>query len=365
MNITLPQNKLKTALANCSRIAGAKTTLPILKTVHIHTKNNKVFVEATNLEIASTNKLSANIETEGSACVPAKLLYDFVASVPSDDVTLHTDENKLHISAHNYTATINTVDSSDFPELPQVDTDIAIHYQFTADDFKTMIDQTKYATSADVARPAITGVFWHTVDGKLYLAATDGYRLVERQSVYSSNDVAVIIPKQAINEAVQTLQSNDNIDVYIVDSQISFVSGNTSTTSQLIDGKYPDYRRIIPEKNTISFVASVEELLSAVKIASLFSRDSGNSITMTAQQDTSSITIASTASELGANATTLDLTVTGDGALNINAHYVLEALSSMDCENVQVSFSNTLAPLKIIPAEKSPQLTCVIMPLKS
>ena len=365
MKAQVDQGKLKHALNNCSRITSGRASLQILQCVYIKTEKSKLVIQATNLEVATSTNVAAKIHEDGAICVPAKIISEFVSSLPNGEVTLETKDGTLKLENNGYKATINTVDSNDFPELPVTEIDKSIKFELATNELKEIIDQVQYATSSDTTRPVLTGVYWHIADGFLYLVGTDGYRLSERRGFASNENISVIIPHFTLSELVRTMDESGEVEIFISDSQITFITGSTTLISQLIEGKYPDYRQIIPKTNNITVKVKTSDVIGAVKIAGLFSRDSGNSITVEASAEKNSLIISSIASEVGDNSTAIECMVSGSGVLNINASYLLDALGVIKTEKAVISFDNTLSPLKITPDTKEGNITCVVMPLKS
>ncbi len=214
MELTVTQENLTRALGAASRVAGTKTQLPILSNILLRTDGTRLMVAATNLEIASTQHIGAKIVNEGAITVPSRLITEFVASLPKTSVTLKVKDNKLHLEAEGYSSTINGTVADDFPELPTINDKTAVSYAIDTAALKQAITQTILTTSSDSTRPVLTGVYWHSHDGGLYLAATDGYRLSEKRLVATKSDVAAIIPTSTLQEVLRTL-SDDAVRVWI------------------------------------------------------------------------------------------------------------------------------------------------------
>lgn len=366
MEVTLTQEKLSKALLSTSRVASAKTSLPILGNVLLRTSGNNLLVAATNLELASTTNVSAKVTSQGEITVPAKLISEFVANLPKEPVELRTDKQKLHINCAGYASTINGIEAGDFPELPTIDETSSIHFTIAHDDFKQAMTQTALACSNDVTRPILTGLFWHSYENSLYIVGTDGYRLAEKKLFDTKSELAAIVPVSTVQE-VQRLITDivDEIDVLFDETQVRFRIGDTELTSRLIDGKYPDYRQLIPKTNEITVTVDTDELARTAKIARLFSRDNGSSITMTVDDDQNSLSINSVASDVGDNTANLSVEASGSGSVSLNSRYLSEALSVVEDKQITIGFSGKLAPIVLNSSGKTSEYTHIIMPLKS
>lgn len=366
MKVQTTQEQFTKALASTSRVASAKAGLPVLGNVLLRTSGSSLLVAATNLELAATTHIGAKISAQGDITVPAKLLSEFVANLPKEQIELQVDGQKLTVTCGGYTSTLNGIEAEEFPELPTIDEKTSIHFTMSREDFKQSCAQTILACSNDVTRPVLTGLYWHTHEGSLYLVGTDGYRLAERRLFSSKSELAAIVPVSTLHEALRVLpDSVDELDILFDESQVRFRIGDTEITSRLIEGKYPDYRQLIPSSSETNLTVAIDDLSRTAKIARLFARDSGGSITMTVSGDASELAIKSVASDIGDNTATLAVEADGDGSVSLNSRYLSEALSVMTSDRLQIGFSGKLAPIVIQPSDTSNDYTHIIMPLKS
>ena len=367
MEVTVTQENLSFALGNTSRIATSKAGLPILTNILLRTDGSRLLVAATNLEVASSHLIGAKIAKPGSITVPAKLLSDFVQNLPKGQVTLVASGSKLHITSDKSSSTINGVADDEFPELPTIDEKKAVSYMLATDDFKQSVAQTIVAASGDATRPVLTGVYWHSFEGSLYLAATDGYRLTERRIIETKSDIAAIIPTSTLQEVLRTLRDDmSEVEILFDETQVTFRLEGVEITSRLIDGNFPDYRQLIPASSDSSFVLNRGEFMRVIKIAGLFARESGGGITMTLDIDKSQLIIHSIASEIGENSSEIDVRATGvSGSVSLNSRYLIDALNAVSSEAISFGFSGKLAPCVMTESVKDPTYKHIIMPLKS
>lgn len=365
MELSVTQENLTKALSNVGRVASSKAGLPILNNILLRTDGNRLLIAATNLEIASTHYIGAKIIAPGAITIPARLMSEFVASLPKGTIDLKVKDTRLTISSGSYTSVINGVLADEFPELPTIDETSSIHYSLNAEDFKQAVSQTIITSSSDSTRPVLTGVFWHSFEGYLYLAATDGYRLSERQLMETTSDAAAIIPTTTLQEVLRTTTDDvTDIDVLLDDTQVRFRVGESEITSRLIDGNYPDYRKLIPDASETNITIETNEFVRITKIAGLFARESGGSVTLTADKEKQTLSIHSIASELGENTSSSQAEVSSDGQVTLNSRYLSEALSVVDGAMVTFRFSGKLAPC-VLTAKDNTNYKHIIMPLKS
>lgn len=366
MELTVTQENLAKALSVVGRVASSKTQLPILSNILLRTDANRLLVAATNLEIATTQHIGAKIAKPGAITIPARLVSEFISSLPKGTVDLKVENDHLHIKAGSYSSTINGVVADDFPELPTIDETSSIQYSIKADDFKQAISQTIITSSNDATRPVLTGVYWHSHEGFLYLAATDGYRLSERRLVETTSDVSAIVPTSSLQEVLRTVGDDvDEVEILFDETQVRFRAGEAEITSRLIDGNFPDYRQLIPASSDTSITLEKSDFVRITKIAGLFARESGGSVTLTADSEKKTMSIHSIASQLGENTSESPADVVGDGQVTLNSRYLSEALSVIDGDTVTFRFSGKLAPCVLTAVQKDVLYLHIIMPLKS
>lgn len=366
MKVSVLQDHFAKALSNVGRVANARNELAILNNILIRTDGNRLLVAATNLEIASTQYVGTKVETPGSITIPARLITEFISSLPSGQVELEVKAEQLHITSGRFSSVINGVVADEFPELPHIAEDETVRYEITLDDFKQAVTQTVLSASNDATRPVLTGVYWHSHDGSLYLAATDGYRLSERRLVATKSDVAAIIPTTTLQEVLRSMsEDNETVEVLFDETQVCFRFKEAEIVSRLIDGNFPDYRQLIPKQSETNVVINKAEFARVAKIAGLFARESGGGVTLSADGDNSLLSLHSIASELGENTSEATADIDTSGTVTLNSRYLIDALGVLEGDTVTFSFSGKLSPCVLTEKTKQPNFTHIIMPLKS
>ena len=373
MKISVTQNKLSKALNTVSRIAIGKVTLPILNNVLIRVDDKKVSLVTTNLDMAVRDFLPVSNSEDGVITVPAKLLAEFVSNLPQGEkITIETQDaknglgdTKVSISAGNYSSTINGALADDFPELPEINEKTAVTYKMNVDEFKASLNSVIIACSTDLSRPALTGVYFNTQNDQLAIAATDGYRLTEKILIDKvKSEVKAIVPASSLQEVLRSITDNmDGIEITFSEDLVRFRLGEVEIISKIIDASFPDYRQLIPKESNIKATVDRDELIRVTKLAALFSRSVGGSIICeSAQPDTFSV--KSIANEFGENDSVIKAEVTGDGKVNLNSRYLLDALNVLSESTLSFSFSDHISPI-VIQNSKDTTYTHIIMPLNS
>lgn len=366
MELSVTQENLTRALGGVGRVASSRTGLPILSNILLRTDGTRLQVAATNLEIASVYHIGSKIVSPGAITVPARLINEFISSLPSGTVDLKVTDSKLSITSGRYSSVINGIVADEFPELPTIEESSSQLYTVASADFKRAVSQTIITAGTDTTRPVLTGVYWHTVDGFIYLAATDGYRLSERKLLLAEGELSAIIPASTLQEVLRTLTDDtEEIEMLFDETQVRFRLSGVEITSRLIDGKYPDYRQLIPASSESTITVNTTEFTRISKIAGLFARVSGGSVTITADNEKQALSIHSIASELGENTSSAEAAVEGDGSVTLNSRYLSDALSVIGADSVVFRFSGKLAACVLTPQEDNPEYTHIIMPLKS
>jgi len=363
MKLQVTQENLARALGNVGRVANTRGTLPILSNVLLKTIDNRLSIAATNLDIAITHYIGSKVQEEGSITVPARLMQDFVSSLPSGVIELELDDYKLKVSTEKYQSTINGVNAEDFPIMPAITEGTS--WSISGKLLKQALQQVVIAASNDEARPVLTGVYLHSHEGQLFMVATDSYRLAERKLMPATSDVQLLIPASALQDLLRILgEYEDEVQVTHDDQQVLFKVGDVELVTRLIEGNYPDYRKLIPKDFAASATLKRTELTNVTKVSSLFARESAGSVTINLDSKESQISIRSVASQLGENTSAASATVDGEGTITLNSRYILDALHVLNGDEVRLAFNGKLEP-SILADPKASDYLHVIMPLKS
>ncbi len=363
MKLQVTQENLNRALGSVGRVASSRGTLPILSNLLIKTVGNRVSIAATNLDIAITHYIGSKVSTEGAITVPARLMVDFVASLPSGTITLELDETKLRITTDQYESTINGTNAEEYPVMPAIAE--GTNWKIPAKTLRAGLQQVLGAASSDESRPVLTGVFMHSNDNALYIAATDSYRLAEKQLIKTAQAISLLIPATALQDLLRILtDSDDEVSVTHDDQQILFQVGDVELVARLIEGKYPDYRKLIPSTFGQKATLKKAEGLNITKVSSLFARESAGSVTLHLDEAKQTVSIRSIASQLGENTATAAATVTGEGVITLNSRYIMDALHALTGDEVEISFNGKLEAC-VLTSPKHKDYLHIIMPLKS
>jgi DNA polymerase III subunit beta len=363
MKLQVTQENLAKALQTVARVANNRNALTILGNVLLKTVDNRLSVAATNLDIAITHYIGSKVSTEGAITVPARLMQDFVTSLPNGVINLELEDHKLHISTDQYESTINGVVADDFPVMPAI-TD-GTTWEVSASIFKKGLQQTVFAASSDEARPVLTGIYLHEHEGSLYMVATDSYRLAEKALTKHKGEISLLIPGNAMQDMLRILgDSEDTIYITHDDQQVLFRVGEVELVSRLIEGNYPEYRKLIPNQFSVKATLSRDDFTNITKVSSLFARESAGSVTIKVDEAKQEVSIKSVASQLGENTASAKAEVSGDGEVTLNSRYLLDALHVLSGDKVTFQFNGKLDP-SLLTDSLATDYKHIIMPLRS
>lgn len=363
MKVQVTQENLNRALNSVARVANSRNALPILSNVLLKTTNNRLSLSATNLDIAISHYIGAKVAEEGSITVPARLMQDFVGSLPGGVIDLELLETKLKVTTDQYKSTVNGIVADDFPVMPPIEG--GTEWSLSSALFKKALQQVIFAASNDESRPVLTGVYLHVTDGQLYMASTDSYRLAEKNLGANKNEISLLVPATAMHDLLRIIGDDDGeLRVTHNDQQVLFRVGDIELLARLVEGNYPPYRKLIPSDFTTEVTLKRADFVNVTKVSSLFARESAGSVTLEVDEAAGTLSIRSIASQLGENTATANGTVRGNGSITLNSRYLLDGLNALSGEEVTFGFNGKLEPT-LLRDPKSPDYVHIVMPLKS
>lgn len=375
MKITCKQQDLSRGLSAVSHAVSSRSTLPILANILLATDHGRLKLSATNLEIGINCWVEAQIEEEGTTTVPAKLITDFVSSLPaaSIDITSVEGSNTLNIKSLRSSSNIKGLDPSEFPQIPSNEGGEP-PVLLEATQLKEMIAEVAFAAADDDSRPVLTGVLVQVSDAKITFAAADAFRLALRVADLPGDEHPrgdILIPARTLTELARILPAEGSVEMIVTPnrSQVLFHTPSLDLVSRLIEGAFPNFRQIIPKESTTRAVVETKEFAAAVKSASLFARDSSYiaRVKITAPgeegQETGVITIEATADDVGDNVSTVNAAVDGPGLQIIfNVKYLADVLATINTPEVALEASSATKPGVLKPVGPNDH-TYVIMPM--
>lgn len=369
MKVNLLLENLQGKLFFVNRAVSTKTQLPILSNILLKTGNGKLFINSTDLEIGIQTEIPANVDEEGGITIPAKTFFELINSLPLGKATLQTEGNSLRVITQKTKNSFQTISEDEFPKLYQEKGEkaLVIKKEILEKDFGMVV----FAAAADVGRPALSGVLIQKEGDGFSLVATDGYRLsfkkINLQFLKKKKDGAedlLLIPARVFREAISLKEQEEDIEVYISEksNQIIFEQNGTILVGRLIDAEYPNYKKIIPSNHSTSAVFDREELQKAVKICSIFARETANIIKLSFKKD--KIIVSANALSTGDNSVEVEAKLEGEeNEIAFNARYLLDLLSNVQEDEMVFEMTGPLNP-GVFKIKNDSSFLHLIMPIR-
>lgn len=370
---------LKSDLLNAIQITqkaiSNKNIIPVLSGILLQTKENKLFLDASNLEMSIKNSFEINNKENGSTVVPARIFFDIVKNLPESNIKLkYNDEKKqLTLNCNNSEFNVNCFIMSDFPQILEEETKKEIIIE--SEKIIKSVNKVIKAVSKDESRQVLTGIFMKINNDEIEMVSTDSYRLaVYKEKINKSDEnldatvginIEIILPTKILDELVKILSSEkaEKTSIKFMENQVIFKFKNICIFSRIIEGQFPNYNQLIPENNKINLRINRQELIDVIKRVSLFSQ--GNNPIKLFLKD-KKITVSAVSQDLGEAVEYIE--IEGDNIeeeLNIafNSQYLLDGLQVLEDENIIFEINDSLKPA-LIKSENDKNYLYLIMPVR-
>ncbi|HEX2622708.1 MAG TPA: DNA polymerase III subunit beta [Phototrophicaceae bacterium] len=377
MRISVLQENLQKGLSLVSRAIESRPTMPVLSNVLLKTEDARLKLVAVNMSLGLgiTCWIGAKVETEGAITLPAKTFADLVNNLSQErvDLTLDVATQTVNLRCGATKANIKGIDANEFPPTTEGEGgDVMIPGKI----LKEMINQTVFAAATEDNRPILTGLYTELDGNVLTLASADGYRLAVRTAEIDQtfpNPVVMVIPAKAMAEVARAI-SDDDTDVMITlptslgRDHVLFQTSNVLISSQLLEGKFPDFSAIIPRKYSTKTIVYTSDLLRACQRAEIFARDTAYSGRIflkppKAPGEPGEVMVTGRSAERGDNEGIVDATIEGEPLdIVFNIKYLIEVLRVVNQERVEIE-SNGAANPGVLRPEGRDDFTYVIMPM--
>jgi DNA polymerase-3 subunit beta len=371
VKLSVMQENLARGLQVVSRAVSTRSTLPVLNNVLLRTEDGGLKLTATNLEIGITYWVPGKIDVGGSLTIPARLFADIVAGLPANervDLELQPQET-LYIQAGRFATRVKGIDAEEFPAIPTAGERPTTRIPQKV--LKESLGKVTFAAATDEARPVLTGVLARFEGDRLTLAAADNYRIaVEVISVLDAvEETSVVIPARSLHELSRVLADTDDpVEVMLshARNQILFHLEGVDLVSRLIDGQFPNYQQVMPKSCTTKATVDRDELLQAVRLASLIASSSANIVKLHVGKDAEIGIKVSAAADIGDNQSEVEAKVEGDGTtIAFNARYLLDVLSNVYADQFSIELNGPLSPGVFKPISDGSEYVHVVMPVKT
>lgn len=378
MKLSCSKHELAHGLSTVGHAVPSRSMLPILSNILFATDHGRLKLSASDLEMSINCWVDAEVSEEGSVALPAKLMADFVNSLPQGQVELTLQEGSYTVSVTGgpSSANIRGLDPEEFPHIDTVK-EGAPPIQIGAALLKEVIEQVAYAAGDDISRPVLTAVLLQASEEKITFAAADAFRLAVRcvpMALSSPPKDQILVPAQTMSELARILPEEGEVQILVTEnrSQVLFHTEHIDVLSRLIEGSFPNYGQIIPKEHTTRAVLSTREFAAAMKSAVLFASQDANRTYFTIQgagqepeEAQGAILIEAHADDVGGGRVSVNAQVSGsvrEMKIVFNAPYITQVLAALDTPEIALELTKETKPGVIRPVGTI-DFTYVAMPM--
>src|SRR5687768_13029202 len=367
MRFTISREKLQEGLAAVASSIPAKTTLPVLANLLVETTDRGIRLSGTDLDIAVSTEVTADVETQGAITIPAKKLTEIARELPPSPVKIAAvGEQRVTLECGRSRFKLLGLPKDEFPSFPQVR--FAESWRVKSGDLQNLITHTSFAVSTEESRPILNGVLWELRPERMRMVATNGHRLAKMELPIASagapaNDL--IVPPKALDQIRRLFPADEELEIARGDNHLGFRSPVTSVFTRLIEGPYPNYEQVIPKDNEKICTVDKAALVSALKRMSVIASDQTHRIKLSFNAGMLKFSVQTP--DLGEAQDELPVRYTGDPFdIGFNASYLLEILRYMPTEEIRLTFKAPERAATVEPEGWNDPATflCLIMPLR-
>jgi DNA polymerase III subunit beta len=367
MRFTISREQLQEGLAAVAASVPAKTTLPVLANILVETTEKGIRLSGTDLDIAVSTEVVADVETQGAITIPAKKLSEIARELPPSPVKIAAvGEQRVTLECGRSRFKLLGLPKDEFPSFPQVRFNES--WRVRSGDLQNLITHTSFAVSTEESRPILNGVLWELRPERMRMVATNGHRLAKMELPIASvgapaNDL--IVPPKALDQIRRLFPADEELEIARGDNHLGFRSPTTSVFTRLIEGPYPNYEQVIPKDNEKVCTADKAALVSALKRMSVIASDQTHRIKLSF--NAGMLKFAVQTPDLGEAADELAVRYDGDPLdIGFNAAYLLEVLRYMPTDEIKLTFKAPERAATIEPEAWSEpaQYLCLVMPLR-
>ncbi len=374
MEFKINSTDLLKALSHIHGIVEVRHTLPILSNIILEAKDDKLILSSTNLDIYCSDKIKAEVLQSGEVSVSAVTFFEIIKRLPSGSEVLmimEEGENEIRLTCGRSKFNLSTLKTDDFPIIS--DSDLSTNFVLSADELIRIIDKTKFAVSNEETRYYLNGIFLHKAERNsiqfLRAVATDGHRLAQYDIPLpqGAEDITgVIIPKKTIYELRKVLDdANGDVSVSLNENKIKFSFNDLKVVSKVIDGTFPDYTKVIPQKNDKNFKTNNSDLKNAIdRVSAVAVNEESKSKAIKFCIENNSLSLSVESQSKGSANEMIDVNYSGDKVdIGFNSKYIIDICNEVDGDEISISLSDSISPA-IILDKTDENLFFVLMPMR-
>ena len=374
MEFKINSTDLLKALSHIHGIVEVRHTLPILSNIILEAKDDKLILSSTNLDIYCSDKIKAEVLQSGEVSVSAVTFFEIIKRLPSGSEVLmimEEGENEIRLTCGRSKFNLSTLKTDDFPIIS--DSDLSTNFVLSADELIRIIDKTKFAVSNEETRYYLNGIFLHKAERNsiqfLRAVATDGHRLAQYDVPLpqGAEDITgIIIPKKTIYELRKVLDdANGDVSVSLNENKIKFSFNDLKVVSKVIDGTFPDYTKVIPQKNDKNFKTNNSDLKNAIdRVSAVAANEESKSKAIKFCIENNSLSLSVESQSKGSANEMIDVNYSGDKVdIGFNSKYIIDICNEVDGDEISISLSDSISPA-IILDKTDENLFFVLMPMR-
>lgn len=365
MDVTVNTSDLHKVLSKLAPLAKGGV-LPSLSYVKLQTKEGSLQFSVSNLEVWADKQIPAEVTTEGTLYINTGVFNEFISTLKVENVRLQAENENLIIEAENVHALINGMVDDSFPVKP-VHEALPNSLSIELSVLFSSIDQVADAASDEQATPVLTGVYLHTREDKLYMVATDRYRLACQFLMDSDKDIKLLLPAKTMQYIPKLFDGEDNVSISYDDMVVVFESTNTSLLCRMVEGEYPEYEKLLPKTFKTKIQVGKGILADALQSATVFSKNVADSATLIFSEEDQRLSIEGESQDgdsVGSAKMSIEVQVEGDPiSIKLNGKYALNALNHMKTDMVSIGLNERLSPIIFTDDLTTDSYTQVVMPL--
>ena len=374
MEFKINSTDLLKALSHIHGIVEVRHTLPILSNIILEAKDDKLILSSTNLDIYCSDKIKAEVLQSGEVSVSAVTFFEIIKRLPSGSevlMTMEEGENEIRLTCGRSKFYLSTLKTDDFPIIS--DSDLSTNFVLSADELIRIIDKTKFAVSNEETRYYLNGIFLHKAERNsiqfLRAVATDGHRLAQYDIPLpqGAEDITgIIIPKKTIYELRKVLDdANGDVSVSLNENKIKFSFNDLKVVSKVIDGTFPDYTKVIPQKNDKNFKTNNSDLKNAIdRVSAVAANEESKSKAIKFCIENNSLSLSVESQSKGSANEMIDVNYSGDKVdIGFNSKYIIDICNEVDGDEISISLSDSISPA-IILDKTDENLFFVLMPMR-
>jgi DNA polymerase-3 subunit beta len=368
MKFSISRENFLKPLSQIIGVVERRQTMPVLSNVLMVTQDDALTLTTTDMEIEMTASTELDSVESGRITVPARKLYDICRALPEQaniEFSVDNEKQRALIRSGKSRFNLTTLPAEEFPSLEEIKSEFRI--EIGQDDFKYLIDKTQFAMAQQDVRYYLNGLLLEVDNGTLRAVATDGHRLAFCESdvdVQAEQVRQVILPRKGVVELSKILDtSSDTVEIELSANHVRIKQTNMQFTSKLVDGKFPDYRRVIPKDGSNVLVAERDAIKQALARASILSNEKYRGIRLTIMNNT--LQAQAHNPEMEEAEEEVEVQYQGDDiVIGFNVNYLLDAVSAIDTENVNMAFSDANSSCLVTPEKDEDRCIYVIMPMR-